>query len=142
MKRVGDGSSYLLHVAREPKQNTSVWLALRNPAFVGLWLPSVVSGVCVSAHDTAATWLMNALGASPLLLALIATAASLPFFVFTLPAGALADLSDRKSLLIAVYLWLAAAAGLLAVCTWLHWAPSDPKAFKAPPPEHAGRPEA
>jgi MFS family permease len=108
-------------VAREPKQNTSVWLALRNPAFVGLWLPSVVSGVCVSAHDTAATWLMNALGASPLLLSLIATAASLPFFVFTLPAGALADLSDRKNLFIAVYLWLAAAAGLLAVCTWLHW---------------------
>ena len=108
-------------MAREPKQNTSVWLALRNPAFFGLWLPTVVSGVCVSAHDTAATWLMNSLGASPLLLALIATAASLPFFVFTLPAGALADLSDRKNLLIAVYLWLAAAAGLLAVCTWLHW---------------------
>ncbi|HYY30933.1 MAG TPA: MFS transporter [Chthoniobacterales bacterium] len=108
-------------MAREPKQNTSVWLALRNPAFFGLWLPSVVSGVCVSAHDTAATWLMNSLGASALLLALIATAASLPFFVFTLPAGALADLSDRKNLLVAVYLWLAAAAGLLAVCTWLHW---------------------
>ena len=108
-------------MASEPKQNTSIWLALRNPAFVGLWLPSVVSGVCVSAHDTAATWLLNALGASPLLLSLIATAASLPFFLFTLPAGALADLSDRKNLLIAVYLWLAAAAGLLAVCTWLHW---------------------
>src|ERR1700682_1051405 len=64
---------------------------------------------------------MNALGASPLLLSLIATAASLPFFLFTLPAGALADLSNRRNLLIAVYLWLAAAAGLLAVCTWLHW---------------------
>src|SRR6201981_1743396 len=61
------------------------------------------------------------LAASPLLLSLIATAASLPFFLFTLPAGALADLSDRKNLLVAVYLWLAAAAGLLAVCTWLHW---------------------
>src|SRR6201993_1712226 len=108
-------------MASEPKQNTSIWLALRNPAFVGLWLPSVVSGVCVSAHDTAATWLMNALGASPLLLSLIATAASLPFFLFTLPAGALADLSNRRILLIAVYLWLAAAAGLLAVCTWLHF---------------------
>jgi MFS family permease len=107
-------------VAKEPKQNTSIWLALRNPAFVGLWLPSVVSGVCVAAHDTAATWLMNALGASPLLLSLIATAASLPFFLFTLPAGALADLSNRRNLLIAIYLWLAAAAGLLAVCTWLH----------------------
>ena len=108
-------------MASEPKQNTSIWLALRNPAFVGLWLPSVVSGVCVAAHDTAATWLMNALGASPLLLSLIATAASLPFFLFTLPAGALADLSNRRNILIAVYLWLAAAAGLLAVCTWLHW---------------------
>ena len=105
----------------EPKQNTSIWLALRNPAFVGLWLPSVVSGVCVAAHETAATWLMNTLGASPLQLSLIATAASLPFFLFTLPAGALADLSNRRNLLIAVYLWLAAAAGLLAVCTWLHW---------------------
>jgi MFS family permease len=108
-------------MASEPKQNTSVWLALRNPAFVALWLPSVVSGVCIAAHDTAATWLMNALGASPLLLSLIATAASLPFFLFTLPAGAVADLSNRRNLLIAVYLWLAAAAGLLAVCTWLHW---------------------
>jgi MFS family permease len=112
--------SYLLHVASEPKQNTSIWLALRNPAFVGLWIPSVVSGICAAAHDTAATWLMNALGASPLLLSLIATAASLPFFLFTLPAGALADLGNRRNLLIAVYLWLAAAAGLLAVCTWLH----------------------
>ena len=107
-------------MATEPKQNTSIWLALRNPGFSALWLPSVVSGVCVAAHDTAATWLMNALGASPLMLSLIATAASLPFFLFTLPAGALADLGDRRKLLITVYLWLAAAAGLLAVCTWLH----------------------
>jgi MFS family permease len=80
----------------------------------------MVSGVCVSAHDTAATWLMNALGASPLLLSLMATAASLPFFLFTLPAGAVADLTDRRNLFIAVYLWLAAAAGLLAVCSWVH----------------------
>jgi MFS family permease len=109
-----------VHVASEPKQNTSIWLALRNPTFTGLWLPSVVSGVCVAAHDMAATWLMNALGASPFLLSLIATAASLPFFLFTLPAGALADLSNRRNILIAVYLWLASAAALLAVCTWLH----------------------
>jgi MFS family permease len=108
-------------VASEPKQNTSIWFALKNPGFAGLWIPSVVSSVCVAAHDTAATWLMNELGASPLLLSLIATAASLPFFLLTFPAGALADLGNRRKLLIAVYLWLAAAAGLLAVCTWLNW---------------------
>jgi predicted MFS family arabinose efflux permease len=100
--------------------NTSVWLALKNRVFVGLWLASVVSGCCVSAHDTAATWLMNSLGASPFLLSLMATSASLPFFLFTLPAGAIADLTRRRYLLMGIYLWLAAAAGLLAICTWLH----------------------
>jgi MFS family permease len=121
LKPVGDRSCYGSHVASAPKQNSSIWFALRNPIFAGLWIPSVVSSVCVAAHDTAATWLMNALGASPLLLSLIATAASLPFFLFTMPAGALADLSNRRNLLIGVYLWLATAAALLAVCTWLHW---------------------
>ena len=62
---------------------------------------------------------MNRLGASPLLLSLMATAASLPFFLVTLPVGAIADLANRRNLFIAVYLWLAAAAGLLAVCTAL-----------------------
>ena len=109
-----------MHRASEPKQNTSVWLALRNRVFRGLWLASVVSGVCVSAHDTAATWLMNASSASPLLLSLMATAASLPFFLLTLPAGAVADLTNRRNLFIASYLWLAFAAGLLAALVWLH----------------------
>jgi MFS family permease len=63
---------------------------------------------------------MSASGASSLLLSLVATAASLPFFLFTLPAGALADLSNRRNLFIATYLLLASAAGLLAVFTWLH----------------------
>ena len=39
---------------------------------------------------------------------------------FYLTAGAIADLVNRRNLFIATYLWLAAAAGLLAVCTWLH----------------------
>jgi MFS family permease len=109
-----------LGVASELKQNTSVWLALRNRVFSGLWLASVVSGVCVAAHETVATWLMKTSGSSTLLLSLMATAASLPFFFFTLPAGALADLSNRRTLFVATYLWLASAAGLLAIFSWLH----------------------
>ena len=109
-----------MSMVAEPKQNTSVWLALGNRVFRGLWVASVASGVCVSAHDTVATWLMSASGASPLLLSLMATAASLPFFLFTLPAGALADLSNRRNLFVATYFLLASAAGLLAVLAWLH----------------------
>src|ERR1700719_1867834 len=108
-------------MATEQQQNTSTWLALKNRVFVGLWIASLVSGCCVSAHDTAATWLMNSLGASPFLLSIMATSASLPFFFFTLPAGAVSDLVNRQKLFVGTYLWLAIAAGLLAVCTWLHW---------------------
>jgi MFS family permease len=109
-----------MSVAAEPRQNTSAWSAFGNRVFLGLWLASLVSGVCVSAHDTVATWLMSASCASSLLLSLMATAASLPFFLFTLPAGAVADLSNRRNLFVATYLLLASAAGLLAVFTWLH----------------------
>jgi MFS family permease len=98
--------------------NTSVWLALRNHTFAGLWIASVVSGCCIAAHDTAATWLMNTLGATPFQLSLMTTFASLPFFLFTLPAGAISDLVDRRRLFIWTYLWLGVAAGLLALLSW------------------------
>ena len=80
--------------------STSIWVALRNPVFFKLWLASVVSGCCVSAHDMAATWVMNTMTPSPFFLSLLSTAASLPFFLFTFPAGALADMLNRKKLLL------------------------------------------
>jgi MFS family permease len=107
-------------VATEQQENTSVWLALKNRIFVRLSIASVVSGCFVSAHDMAATWLMNSLSASPFLLSLIATSASLPFFLFTLPAGAISDLANRRNLFIAINLWLATAAGILAIFSWLN----------------------
>jgi len=93
---------------------------LQNPVFRKLWFASLISGTCVAAHDTAATWTMNMLTNSPLLLSLMSTVASLPFFLFTLPAGALADIVDRKRLMYVMNIWLAAAAGGLAILGWLH----------------------
>jgi MFS family permease len=87
--------------------------------FRQLWIAALISGTCVAAHDTAATWMMNMLTPSPLLISLLSTVASLPFFLFTLPAGALADMVDRKKLLCVVNLWLAAAAAGLAILGWL-----------------------
>jgi MFS family permease len=99
---------------------TSSWIALRNPTFGKLWIATVVSGICVSAHDTAAIWAMNSLSHSTMLLSLMSTAATLPFFLFILPAGALADLTDRKKMLQVGYIWLAACAGGLAILGWLN----------------------
>jgi MFS family permease len=101
-------------------KNSSTWTALSNPVFRRLWFASLISGTCVAAHDTAATWTMNMLTSSPLLLSLMSTVASLPFFLFTLLAGALADIVDRKRLMYVMNIWLAASAGALALLGWLH----------------------
>jgi MFS family permease len=101
-------------------KDSSTWMALRNPAFRKLWFASLISGTCVAAHDTAATWTMNTLTNSPLLLSVMSTVASLPFFLFTLPAGALADIVDRKRLMYIMNIWLAVSAGGLAIMGWLH----------------------
>ena len=99
---------------------SSTWTALRNPAFRNLWIATVISGTCVAAHDSAATWMMNIFTGSPFLISLMSTVASLPFFLFTLPAGALADKVDRQKLICFVNFGLAATAAGLAVLGWLH----------------------
>src|ERR1700724_2305855 len=98
---------------------TSTFTALRNPAYRKLWFAILLSGTCVAAQDTAAAWTMNMLGSSTFLLSLISTVASLPFFLFTLPAEALADMVNRRRLLCFMNLWLAGAAVLLAILSSL-----------------------
>jgi MFS family permease len=98
----------------------STWTALRNPVFRQLWIASVISGTCVAAHDGAATWMMNKLTGSPFLISLMSTVASLSFFLFTLPAGVLADKVDRQKLVCTINLCLSATAFGLAVLGWLH----------------------
>ena len=99
---------------------TSAWVALQNPVFKRLWIASLISGTWVAAHDTAATWMMHMLTPSPFLLSLMSTMASFPFFFFTLPAGALADVMDRKKVLCLMNVWLAAGSASLAILDWLH----------------------
>ena len=94
---------------------SSSWTALRNRTYRAIWFASLISGICASAHGTAVTWAMNQLSHSALFLSMISTFPSLPLFLFTLPAGALADIMDRGRLVTIMHIWLAAAAGGVAV---------------------------
>ena len=71
-------------------------------AFTVLWTASLVSNVGTAMFDTASGWLVTGLDPSPLTVSLVQVAVSLPLFLFTLPAGALADVLDSRRLLIAV----------------------------------------
>ncbi len=89
---------------------------LAIPLFRALWIATVVSNIGTWMHDVGAGWLMTSLSPNPLMVALVQAATTFPIFAFALPAGALADIIDRRKLLIAAQLFgLIAAAGLSAV---------------------------
>jgi MFS family permease len=99
-------------------QRNSMPSAFLNSVFLRIWLASLVSGTAVAAHETAATWTMNLMSPSGLFISLMASLASLPFFLFALPAGALADALNEGRILRLANLWLAGCAGALALLGW------------------------
>lgn len=72
-------------------------------------------------QDTAGAWLMTALTPSPLLIALMQTAASLPVLFFGIPAGATADIFDRRRLLLFWAGWMLLMAAVLSALTLAGW---------------------
>ena len=100
-------------------ENASPWSPLRSPIFRALWIASVVSNLGTWMQNIGAAWLMTTLSASPLMVALVQAATSLPVFLVALPAGALADVVDRRRLLLVTQTWMLIAAGALGVLTVL-----------------------
>ncbi len=72
-------------------------------------------------HDVGAGWLMTELSSSPSMVALVEAADSFPLMLLALPAGALADIVDRRRLLIAVQVYMLIVAGALGILTLLEW---------------------
>ncbi len=99
----------------------SVWQPLRRPVFRSRLIASIISNTGSWMQDTAGTWLMTALTTSPLLIALMQTAATLPVLLFGLPAGAMADLFDRRRLLLFWAAWMLVAVALLSMFTLAGW---------------------
>ena len=113
-----------------PQKALSGFAPLRIPLFRDRWIASTVSSVGTWMQDTAGTWLMTTLTASPLLIALMQTAASLPVLALGLLAGATADLFDRRRLLIFWQSWMLGSVAVLAVLTFLgHISPWSLLAF-------------
>ncbi len=92
---------------------------LKIALFRDRWIASTVSSVGTWMQDTAGTWLMTSLTTSPLLIALMLTAASLPVLLLGLLAGATADIFDRRKLLIFWQAWMLGSVGILAILTFL-----------------------
>src|SRR5215813_3615460 len=90
---------------------------LRVAVFRNLLIADLVSDVGTFMQNVGAAWLMVSLHAGPGYVALIQTAAALPFFLLALPAGSAGDIFDRRKLILYTEVWMMAVALILAVLT-------------------------
>src|SRR5258707_402942 len=84
----------------ETSAAAAAWSPLAVPAFRIVWIAVLISNIGGWMASVATAWLMTSLDPSPLMVSLVSAATSLPLFLFALPAGALADIVDRRKLLI------------------------------------------
>jgi len=100
-----------------PNPANSAWAPLSEPLFRSLWIAAVISYTGTWMQNVGAGWLMTQLTISPLMVSLVTAATTLPVFLVILPAGALADLVDRRRFLLITQTWMVIAAGLLGALT-------------------------
>src|SRR5580704_11745862 len=100
--------------------NGSAWAPLHEPLFRSLWVAAVISYTGTWMQNVGSGWLMTQLTMSPFMVGLVQAAVALPVFLVILPAGALADMVDRRRFLLITQGWMVMASGALGVLTLLH----------------------
>ncbi len=100
-----------------PAPQRSVLGPLHEPLFRTLWIAAVVSYTGTWMQNVGAAWLMTSLTMSPLMVGLVQAAGSIAVFLVVLPAGAIADMVDRRKLLLFTQSWMVLAAAALGVLT-------------------------
>ncbi|MFV1963142.1 MAG: MFS transporter, partial [Acidimicrobiia bacterium] len=92
---------------------------LRIPRFRALWLAAIFSNLGSFLQAVAASWLMLELTGSATWVGLMAASATLPLLFLALAAGAVADMFDRRWVLVAAQSTMGLAATLMALLTWM-----------------------
>lgn len=99
----------------EATPSLSPWGPLTSPVFRMLWGTWMIANICMWMNDVAAAWLMTSMTTTPLWVALVQSASTLPVFLLGLPSGALADILDRRRYFIMTQFWVAGVATLLCI---------------------------
>jgi MFS family permease len=90
-----------------------------------LWTATVISNIGNWMYSAACGWLMTGLNPDPFIVSMVQVATSLPMFLFALPAGALADIVDRRKFLVVAEIAITAASAVFAAIVWLGHATAE-----------------
>ena len=107
-------------VAERPKVRgrvVSPWAPLGESLFRSLWIASVISYTGTWMQNVGAGWLMTQMTMNPFMVGLVQAAGALPVFLVILPAGALADMVDRRRFLLVTQAWMVLASATLGILT-------------------------
>jgi MFS family permease len=102
----------------ESKSTKTAWAALENPDFRKFWIAGVIMSSGQVIQDLSASWMMTSLTQAPMPVALLQTAVSMPVLMLAFPAGAVADLVDRRKWMIALLIGLSISTLILAILAY------------------------
>lgn len=105
--------------ATEPPTAPSALAPFRHPIFLAMWGASLVSHFGGLIQNVGASWLMTSLAPSADMVALVQVASVLPIMLLSLPAGAAADLWDRRIVMLVAQAGMLVVSAALAALSWL-----------------------
>ncbi len=115
----GDGLRFMTAVS-DPA-STPPTSPFSVPVFREIWFASLASNFGGLIQSVGAAWMMTSLSASPLLIALVPAATTLPIMLLSLWAGAVADNLERRKVMIACQAFMLLVSALLAATAWAGW---------------------
>ncbi|MCK1382381.1 MFS transporter, partial [Bradyrhizobium sp. 24] len=102
-----------------PSDTEGITAPLRHPTFRRIWLASLLTNLGILIQGVGAAWVMTQMTSSANQVALVQTALMLPIMLISMPAGAIADMYDRRIVgLVALSIELCGAIAL-ALLDWL-----------------------
>jgi len=107
----------------QPKQRKfaadGVTAPLRHSVFRRIWLASLLSNLGLLIQAVGAAWAMTQMTSSADKVALVQTALMLPVMLISMPAGAIADMYDRRIVALVSLSIALSGASCLTVLAWL-----------------------
>jgi MFS family permease len=108
--------------APSTQQVPSPWAPFHHATFTRLWIATLIANIGTGIYNVASGWLMTSLNPNPLIVSMIQVANTLPMFLLALPAGALADVADRRKILITAMVAMTAVSAVYAAIVALGFA--------------------